>query len=496
MEKLVRNRWDTCKIFYDRNNCKIEWRYIEELHKFSRENDFRTHKINKKHIEWKRNPMNVRIAVETFSKSTSDSIQFLMDQKIPQFQGAQATINFIRRMDKLFDIFNSKNSKNQNIFKRALCPENKRIIFDFCLDTIKFFKFLKVKEIFYKKETKKSRENEQNKENNEKKEKKERLIERTEMLPILRTRNKCAFRGFIICMKSLIAMYKEYVEEMHLLKEIPTYFLLQDAIEMLFGRLRACGGFNNNPNVLQFKGAFRKIQANMRLDISEKSNCRMFDMHLPENLFYSNIYFVSSKRAKVAMDEQAYQSQKDEILELVENSNYQTNEPAEEIDIVNSTHHMLDGTAFFMNAYIASSIERQIMACKSFHCNGCLSVFAENDKLSSIDSTLLSHKPCISTVEICKHAEIFFRLYNIQISQPKFDFKVLFCLIFRSMNFTQLFPKSAFECDSNHKYQFLKCIVGQYIAARAKHISKQFTFDRQEKIIRQQYNHIVNFKGQ
>lgn len=29
------------------------------------------------------------------------------------------------------------------------------------------------------------------------------------------------------------------------------------------------------------------------------------------------------------------------------------------------------------------------------------------------------------------------------------------------------FPKSKFECDSDHKYQFIKCIVGQYIDTRA-----------------------------
>lgn len=494
MEKLVRNRWAACRVFFDRSGNKIEWRFIEELYKYTNENDFRTHKIGKKHIEWKRNAMNVRLAVETFSESTARSIQFLMEQNISEFQGAHATIDFILRMDKLFNIFNSKNSNHENIFKRALSPTNNRIIFDFCLDSIKFFKHLKVEETFYKKGSKKN-EGEKREERKGKETKKDRVISRIEMLPILNTRHKCGFRGFIICMKSLIAMYKEYVEN-HLLKEIPTYFLLQDAIEMLFGRIRACGGFNNNPNVLQFKGAFRKIQANMKLDISEKSNCRMFEMNLPDSLFYSDIYFVSSKRAKVSMNEHAYESQKNQILELVENCNYEADAMAEEIDTADSTHHLLDGTALFMNAYIASAIERKIMKCKSFHCDDCISVFAENDKLYSIDSKLLSHKPCRSTVDICNHTEKFFKLYNIQLSQPKFDFKVLFCLIFRSMNFSSLFPKSAFSCDSSHKYQFLKCIVGQYIATRAKHISKQFTFERQDKMVRQQYNRLVNFKGQ
>lgn len=163
---------------------------------------------------------------------------------------------------------------------------------------------------------------------------------------------------------------------------------------------------------------------------------------------------------------------------------------------MNTVNCLLDGTSRFMNTYIASSIERKIMQCKSFHCNGCVSVFDENDKTNSIDSRLMNKRPCISTVEICETAEIFFKLYDIQQSKPEFDFKVLYCLIFRSMNFEKLFPKSKFKCDANHKYQFIKCFVGQYVATRANHTSKQFTLDRQEKIIRQQYNHLVNFRGQ
>lgn len=96
-------------------------------------------------------------------------------------------------------------------------------------------------------------------------------------------------------------MFEQYVEKEKSFESIPTYNLNQDPIEMMFGRIRSCGGYNNNPNVLQFKGAFRKIQCNMRLDLSPASNCQMFDMHLPNNLFYSNIYFVSSKRAKIVM---------------------------------------------------------------------------------------------------------------------------------------------------------------------------------------------------
>lgn len=484
MEKLVRNRWDACQVFFDRDGRRIEWKFIVELFKFSNENDFRTHKLTRKHIEWKRIAMNVRLAAETFSESVASSIEFLMNQGVPEFQGADATVSFIRRMNTLFDIFNSRYSHDKNIFKRRLSAENKRVIFDFFEETTNFFKALKVEQVFYKKV--KSNESSQRIGT------KQKVVSKVEMLPILHTRHKTGFRGFIIDMASLKAMFQKYIEEEHSIESIPTYNLLQDVLEMMFGRIRACGGFNNNPNVQQFKGAYRKIQLNMRMDLSPYSNCRSFDMHLPDNLFYSNIYFVTSRRTKITMDETKFESQKDSILESV--GNY---DAIEGIEMIEANHHLLDGTAQFMIRYLASKIEQKIVQCKSFHCNSCRLVFDENEKDDfSIDSHVSSWTPCYSTIEICKNAEKFFKIYDGHQSKPRYDFKVLYCLIFRTMNFDKLYPNSAFKCDYNHKYQFIKCVVGQYTTMRATQIARQKTLERHDKMVRQQYNRLVNFKGQ
>lgn len=498
MEKLIRNRWATCKVFFDGAGNKIEWKYIEDLHKYSCQNDFRTHKITKKHMQWERNAMNVRIAVETFSESVASSIEYLMEHKVPEFIGARPTIDFVRRMDTLFDIFNSRNSNNNNIFKNKMSMENKRVIYDFFRKTIQFFKTLKTEVSFYKM-VEKDEGKEDKCDNKAKKSKKERVVVKTEVMPILHTRHKVGFIGFIISMESLMRMFEEYVEENKFITAIPTYCLLQDAVEMMFGRIRACGGSNNNPNVLEFKGAYRRIQCNMRMDLSPGSNCRMFDMFLPHNLFYSNIYFVSSRRARIVLDEKKYEQQKKFIIESIdENNDPDIGEPDDadnNVESVFATQHILDGTSQFMVAYIASQIEKKIINCKQFYCNDCRLVFDQNEKTRSIDAKFLGWVPCATTIEICSHAEKFFKLYNVQQSQPQFDFKVLYCLIFRSMDFTKLFPKSAFQCDVSHKYQFVKCIVGQYIATRAYHVSKQFTLDQQDKMIRQQCNRLVNFKG-
>lgn len=63
------------------------------------------------------------------------------------------------------------------------------------------------------------------------------------------------------------------------------------------------------------------------------------------------------------------------------------------------------------------------------------------------------------------------------------------------MNFDSLFPQSTFECDLNHKYAFIKCMVGQYISIRANQVAKQITLDHYPKLIRQKFNRLINFRG-
>lgn len=238
----------------------------------------------------------------------------------------------------------------------------------------------------------------------------------------------------------------------------------------------------------------------MKLDISIDSNCRLFDLDLPENMFHSNIYFVTSKRPKRELNECIYEEQKELILdELEKNTNEQLNQlnaykNTDEIDVMAQTHYILDTTPNFMIAYIASLIEQKIMESNTFHCDDCVSVFQENEKADNINSKLLHWQPCISTINICKASEQFFKLYDIQ--SRRFDFKVLYCLIFRTMNLDLLFSASKFECGNSHRYQFVKCIVGMYITIRANQIAKQITLQRHTKLVRQRFNQLTNIRGQ
>lgn len=87
MIKLVRNHLASSGKFFDGDGNPIEWRYIKSLYEYSVKNDFHTHKLTKKHIDWLRHAMNVRIAVETLSDSVANAIEFLMDLNVEEFQG-------------------------------------------------------------------------------------------------------------------------------------------------------------------------------------------------------------------------------------------------------------------------------------------------------------------------------------------------------------------------------------------------------------------------
>lgn len=475
MEKIIRNTLANKQVIHNGSGGIIEWKYFVELYELSKKTNLQTHRITKKHIQWDRNPQSVYLATQTLSSSTANTMQFLLQQNVPQFISAGPTIEFIKIIDKLFDIFNSKYSHNTsiNIFKRPLHEGNARVIFDFFETTIRYLKSLKIPvEHFHT-----------NKKTNT-------VIQTTEITPILKSRNLTAFRGSIVNMHSLKLMFTEFVQQQIIMTEIPTYYLLQDVIEMFFGKIRSCCGYNNNPNVDQFKGAYRKLLANLEIKSSNFANCRAIetlDSDLPENPYYSNIYFISSKRATTTFDDikEKYEQQKDEILsEVIRLNELRTNDS------------LLDFTSNFSMAYIASLIEKKITQSPRFYCNLCQSVFEDNEKYNVINANVLKSLPCASTYKICENAEKIFKLYNINQSAKPFDFRIVYCLIFRTMNLETLFTGSSFSCDASHKYQFIKCIVGEYILMRATQLSKQFTLEKYGSIVRQHLNRMIINKGQ
>lgn len=285
-------------------------------------------------------------------------------------------------------------------------------------------------------------------------------------------------------------MYTEYVEEKKLLQSIATYTLQQDVIEKLFGRVRAKCGYNSNPNIHQFKGAYRQLSTNIIIPISKYGNCRYFDNDLPIAHNYSNITTVSSKRAKFVPNqvfEQVIEDQQDDILEDV----FQLAE-------IECAEPFIELTSNFSIVHSASAIETKIENNSNFHCDQCRNIFSTNEKINinAFTTNISMAIPCVSTYEICKTANKFLKLYDITASKPKYDFKVIYCLIFRTLDFNNLYTNSPFDCDINHKYAFIKHIVGQYVTITLMHKSRQATFEQHKQLLRKRLNRLIIFSGQ
>ncbi|XP_063912240.1 uncharacterized protein LOC135129088 [Zophobas morio] len=121
----------------------ISWRYIKKLHELQNEEFLNVaNKLKKAHFEWQQHKMKVSLAAQTLSKTVADALEFLKDLGIGDFQGCEAAIEFIRRIDSLFDILNSRSVCAKN-FKAPLRENNEEMWRPFLTDTNEYLLNLK-----------------------------------------------------------------------------------------------------------------------------------------------------------------------------------------------------------------------------------------------------------------------------------------------------------------------------------------------------------------
>ena len=110
MLTLARNALSDYEVFIDENGGRVEWKFIRLLHEEQIERGLKFgNKLSSRHINYHRNKMNVSIAALATSSSVADAIEYLRDIFHPSFANSSATIRFIRIIDCLFDLMNSRN---------------------------------------------------------------------------------------------------------------------------------------------------------------------------------------------------------------------------------------------------------------------------------------------------------------------------------------------------------------------------------------------------
>lgn len=451
--KLVRNTLGEKEVIYDVDKNAIKWIYIQMLVKLKDDFDFSlTHKLNKAHLDWKNNMMKVKLAAETLSNSSADSLDFLTNIQHHSFKDAQHTAKYMRIFNDVFDAFNSKPNKfKENPLKRPLSAENADQIFELFERASKYILGLQIRP-----------------------DKGSRLVDLCSSI------SKTGFQGWIVSMKSVRAIYEKYVIQDKVLTTIPTMSFSQDHLELFFGRIRAMLGANNNPTCMQFKAAYRRLLANTTLLYSRSGNVQSRSLLTIYNP-YSNISYISSRTQRFPNDEGDVSSDDVDNL-LLELAN---------IEALESTHKLTDLSNYSIS-HCANMIEKQILTSDNFGCDLCREVFDENQKLQApfISSRFERRKPCRDTHLICKSAEHFMK---IELLKGHFNLNVLRAAILSSLDPVSLFSRSNFKYHADHKLFLIKFIISEYVRIKGVYMARKKTLDLQQKQVRQRLTKLIHF---
>lgn len=206
MLKLVRKHFCEKNIYYQ--NQLVDWTCLMQIvAKQSSENFNLCNKLTKLHMNWSQKPMNVKLAVETLSKSVADTIHQLREDGYKEFENSESTEKFIRFFNNAFDILNFESTKKSDgRFKIKLCEDTAQFIFEFAEN---FKQFLSELELHLA----------------------------TKIEPILTSSAASGFCGLYFDFISLWGIYEDFVLNGPL-QEFDTFQFSQDHLERFFSLIR------------------------------------------------------------------------------------------------------------------------------------------------------------------------------------------------------------------------------------------------------------------
>lgn len=452
--KLIRGILAKRKVLFDSQGNKIKWEYFVHLVRF---NDKRNlgfvHKMTAAHIGWSSNPMKVILAVQTFSATNANAMEFFMNQNYPEFIGAEHTIRFIRIINNMGDVFNSTVSSEtkENMLKRPISAENLRSIVNLFDEAIPYIKGLQY-----------------------------RSEKSSKLLPLCTSIDKTGFQGCIINMRNFMDIYNS-LSEQNFITRLPTHSLSQDHLENFFGKMRMLNGSNNNPTCQQFNAGMRKLLSNTTLHLSDKGNCMIAREFEPNYKPHSDILTVTSRRSK------AVPLNSGRIF-----TEYEIEEVSRQLSEAQIPTNELIDMADLTIAHIAYTIEEKIENSEKFPCACCRNIFIENDKVhNAFQSNCITRRACRSTFEICRTADYFLKL---EILKGQFESDLLFHVIFSSLSLENLYVDSAFE-HTDHKIQLVQKILCEYIRIKCHHICRTVALDGKSELIRRKLMRLAIFQN-
>ncbi|KAL4718703.1 hypothetical protein ACJJTC_011322, partial [Scirpophaga incertulas] len=125
MLKLIRNTLGEKGPILDPQGRVISWDYVKSLVELQDNEGLHLgNKLNKSHINFVKQIMKVKLAAQVMSESVANAIEFCdTELKISDFKNSEGTVDFIRKINNLFDVLNSRNLKSYT-YKKPLYQKN------------------------------------------------------------------------------------------------------------------------------------------------------------------------------------------------------------------------------------------------------------------------------------------------------------------------------------------------------------------------------------
>lgn len=451
MLKLIRKHFSKAKIHSP--NGPLIWDLLCILVEKQRGENFNlSNKLSAHHINWNQKPMDVRLAAQTISKSVADVLAQLQCDGYEEFEHAEATIEFLRNFNDIFDILNFAEGNRED--KRYRQPINEETAENIFLFTEKMIRYIENIEIEMKTN--------------------KRIVRKR----ILGTNAHMGFFGFHVDLISLRGIYNDFVRDGPL-EVFYTMMFSQDHLETLFSLIRSGQGCNDNPNAVEFSSAFRKLLVCHPLCTSKGSNV------------ISNATGILTASSRIPKKELPFNSIEDEEIEI-------DTEELMKIEI-----ELMDAFDEHLCAHIALCIEEKILETMKrstkTNCLDCMRVLM--DKSEKIDDALLKMKnmenaqPNKSTVEIVILSNAVSKLISSHEKSSRIDaVKKIIC---ENLKMNELYTKSTFEHNGkNHKENFVAQVVKTCLVLKSQKIGKRITDEERGIFVRSRLKALTHLAGQ
>lgn len=459
MLKLVRNALENKKKLLDYQGNYIEWSYLMKLNNLQKTEGLHLgNKIKDKHIHFHKQKMKVKLASQLLSNSVADALE-VCERNNVEFKNAAGTITFIRLINNVFDILNSRNMR-QHEYKKPLFEGN-------ILKTKYYLEYAKYY-IMY-------------------------IGAHDEDKPIIATNRKTGFVGLLTCINSTLFLYDRLIEKENRLQYLTLHKCSQDHLELFFGVIRAHGRANNNPTSRQFKSAYKKTLINTELKDGFRGNCIPLENISVLNESSINRINSTSERSRILQTDLSEES----LVEI---------EPMPDDLLLEFDEHL--------NTTLSDCLRRQIIAyisgfvVKYLHskikCESCLQeLYADNYDHNDLYLIKTKNKggliyPSKDVINVCIRTECSIRSVKSQsLNAPKFRKHKIVANTLKSLIGQNCFNESVNHMfdqspTDNHIILLIKSIAEKYVDIRFKHFA---TIENDRGTNRQQLTKTVIFTG-